>query len=64
MKAKVHFPHLLKLSRQCMKAYAEDKVNNEFDAVIGLIYFRAAYGLETINMYEEMNEAFDINGDC
>nr|CAK1256907.1 unknown function [Klebsiella phage vB_Kpn_K62PH164C2] len=62
MKAKVYFPHLLNLSRQCMKAYMENPSENGLDGVIGEIYFRAAYGLETVNMYEEMNEAFDING--
>ena len=63
MKAKVYFPHLLNLSRQCMKAYMENPKENGLDAAIGDIYFRAAYGLETVNMYEQMSEAFDINGD-
>lgn len=62
MKAKIHFPHLLNLSRQCMKAYTEDPKNNALDGVIGEVYFRAAYGLETVNIYESMSEAFDIHG--
>lgn len=62
MKAKVHFPHLLNLSRQCMKSYSEDPKKNTLDGVIGEIYFRAAYGLETVNLYESMSEAFDIHG--
>lgn len=62
MKAKLHFPHLLNLSRQCMKAYSEDPKRNTLDGVIGEIYFRAAYGLETVNLYESMSEAFDIHG--
>lgn len=63
MKAKVYFPHLLNLSRQCMKAYMENPKENGLDAVIGEIYFRAAYGIEFLCMYEQMSEAFDINGD-
>lgn len=63
MKAKVYFPHLLNLSRECMKEYMENPKENGLDGVIGEIYFRAAYGLETVNMYETMNGAFDIHGD-
>lgn len=63
-KAKVLFPHLLVLSREAAKAYLEDKENNELDGMVSEIYFRAAYGLEFVDMYEQMSKVFDIHGDC
>lgn len=63
VKAHVVSRHLVNLSRLCMADYVAKPSENGLDGVIGEIYFRAAYGLEYVAMYEQMSECFCIYGD-
>lgn len=55
--------HLINLSRLCMADYMANHSENVLDGVVGEIYFRAGYGLESVAMYEQMAEGFCIYGD-
>lgn len=55
--------HLVNLSRLCMADYMANPSENGLDGVVGEIYFRAGYGLESVAMYEQMAEGFCIYGD-
>lgn len=55
--------HLINLSRLCMADYVANPSENGLDGVVGEIYFRAGYGLESVAMYEQMAEGFCIYGD-
>ena len=55
--------HLVNLSRLCMADYMANPSENGLDGVVGEIYFRAGYGLESVAMYEQMAECFCIYGD-
>lgn len=55
--------HLINLSRLCMADYMANPSDNGLDGVVGEIYFRAGYGLESVAMYEQMAEGFCIYGD-
>lgn len=55
--------HLINLSRLCMADYVAKPLENGLDGVVGEIYFRAGYGLESVAMYEQMAEGFCIYGD-
>ena len=55
--------HLINLSRLCMADYMANPSENGLDGVVGEIYFRAGYGLESVAMYEQMAEGFCIYGD-
>ena len=55
--------HLINLSRLCMADYMANPSYNGLDGVVGEIYFRAGYGLESVAMYEQMAEGFCIYGD-
>lgn len=59
MKPRIIFPHLLDLSRLCAADYL--KVRHPVDGLLAEIYFKAAYGLSEISLYEQMarGEVFD-----
>lgn len=62
-KAHVVSRHLVNLSRLCMADYVANPSENGLDGVIGEIYFRLGYGIESIAMYEQMSGSFSIYGD-